>query len=647
MLIFDGLRFTAWRDGHTGSLAIVAEHVATTVAALALVLTWIAVGRAVRDRLERSRGEGTLDLSGAVILDAVVGAGLLALALLAVGAIGLLTNAAALGVAGAALVVVRRAAWRSAEEIGRALLRAPRWSVAAGLAVLVAALVPALTPPAEWDSLAYHLRIPLGILERGDFAVPSDSRGYATQIGVAHLATLPLLAAGLMEGPSVVHVLLLPVLIAGTASLARALGGVASRYIVAAVLIGSPALVLVAWTARIDLFLAVAALGAHRALTYALDGADEGPVYLAALAIGTAFGVKSLGAAYIVALLPLLLLPAALPWPLRARGAMLAFVACVPWMAKSWMIAGTPLYPLWYWGALEPWLEQLATAAELTGPIDRSALSSLARAREPFALLAAFFAPERLTIEVEGVWYRLSPLLFALPVALLVPGRRVRVVVHAAVPLVFVALVVLPATAINLRYLLPAYPVLAALTAVGIGALVQFAPRLHRAIVATGCIVALLPALHMVQARGTRFAWQARHAVGAVDAELLLARNSALRSLDRVGDQLAASGASDGTVLLLWEAQALMLPQPAIIDAFHANWPLLAQLAAVEHCLTGSGIRWVVVGWSSLTFFQSKGISDETLRLAEFERFRARCLGDPVYARDGYLAFALRAAAAP
>lgn len=641
MLILDGMRFTAWRAAHTGSLAVMAEHLAVVLGSLLLVLAWIALGRTARRWLDRPAGDDGFDLGAALVVDVMVGASLAAIATLVLGASGLLSNASVLGLTIIGMLLLQRGMRESVGEIWRAVRAGHPAAQLLGLALLLLALVPALTPPGEWDTLAYHLRIPLGLLESGDFATPADSRGYATLIGVAHLATLPLLAAGWMEGPAVVHVLLMPLLIVGTVSLARTMRPDVSGAVVAAILIGCPALVLVAWTGRIDMVLALAVLAAHRAVVHALETGRRGSVAVAALTIGAALGVKSIGAAYLVALVPLAVVGRPVQMTLLGRGVLLALLACLPWFIKSWWLAGTPLYPLWYWGSLEPWLAQLATPAELA-TLDTRALSTLSQAREPFNLWHAFFAPERITIEQEGRWYGLSPLLLLFPGIVLVARRHLRWLLHALVPLIFIALVVLPATAINLRYLMPAYPALAAIAAVVVAQLADALPRLRGLLVAAAVAVAIIPAWQLMESRGPRLQRQVAHVVGTDDANAYVRRNSLMRSMDAMGSAIAQQGSVTDTVLFLWEAQALMLPQPVIIDAVHANWPLLSQLGAAQSCLAGTGIRWVVVGFGSLTYFQSKGVPEHMLRVAQFDSFRDRCLDAPVHARDGFLAYPLR-----
>src|SRR5690606_13600664 len=107
-----------------------------------------------------------------------------------------------------------------------------------------------------------------------------------------------------------------------TASLARTMRADASGVVVAAMLVGCPALILIAWTGRIDLVLALAALAAHRGVVYALDAKTTGAAAVAALAIGATLGVKSIGAAYIVALIPLAVVGRSVPWPMLGRAAL-------------------------------------------------------------------------------------------------------------------------------------------------------------------------------------------------------------------------------------------------------------------------------------------------------------------------------------
>ena len=124
-------------------------------------------------------------------------------------------------------------------------------------------LLGALAPPTEWDSLMYHLRIPLWFLETGRIGVPEDSFHVAL-IGASHFATLPLLAAGVVVGPALVQVLLLGLTLSAAAQLARGAGlSRGGTWLAVAALAGCPALALVAMTARVDVALVLALLCAH------------------------------------------------------------------------------------------------------------------------------------------------------------------------------------------------------------------------------------------------------------------------------------------------------------------------------------------------------------------------------------------------
>lgn len=645
MLILDGVRFTEWLASHSGVARVAGEHVATVVCAALLLLLWMSLGCTVRTWLTRAEGESTLSGYAAITIDSIVGASVLAVAMLLLGAVGAISNVSVVVLTLLAAIVARHAIVEYSAGIWQSVQDAPRWALGIGALGFVVVLMYALIPPMDWDTLAYHLRLSLGALDTGHLGAPADARGYASLFGVAHLAALPLLALGLMEGAAVLHLLLIPIVIAGTVELARSMRPDASSTLITAMLIGCPAVLLVAWSGRIDLVLTLSALAAHLAVLHAIDARSKGAIAVAALAMGATLGVKSIGAAYIVALLPLVLIGRPLPAALVWRGVALTLVACLPWFIKSYVIAGTPVFPLWYWGTLEPWLANLATPAELAAGFDVSGLATLERAREPFSAFAAFFDPARITIETEGRFYALSPLLLVFPAIVFIAGKRRRWWMNALVPLIFIALVVLPATANNLRFLMPAYPALIAVTAVVLASFVSTFPRVRTLVVVAATCVAVLPAWNMMAVRAPRFMRQVNHAVGADDAATYLRRSPSFRSLEILGSEITKHGSVRDTVLLLWEARAPLIPQPTIIDPFHANWPFLSQLSATESCLAGTGIRWVVVGHATLTYFQEFGTPAEMMRMPQLDAFRDRCLGPPVHRRDGFLAYPVLSAA--
>lgn len=642
-----------YSDSRTG-LPLLLAHLATLGGALLLLLVQVAVGATVRAWLG-ARGAASpsprapMPAAWRWPVDATLGTGVLALVLLAAGTVGALQRVSVLAIT----VVLALVSWRalrdaarelgtrlfpSANEAGTGLEARTGLVLRALLAILVLLLVAgALGPPTEWDSLMYHLRIPLGLLEQGRLATPEDSFHVAL-VGTSHFATLPLLAAGLRSGPAVMQVIALVLTVPATVQLAERAG--VSRpggWLAAAMVLGSPAFMLVAITARVDVTLVLALVAAHLALLTASEDADDRLVPVAALLVAVAMGIKPQAGAYALALVPL-------GW-LAARGARpavvaaaVAAVASAPWYLKNQLLVGAPLYPKGAPGWFEPWIAQLYGTQVRPATVDASVLSALPEARASFRVLDAFFDPGKLTIEGEGAFYALSPLLLALPlVLLLLFGARAnrRAAGVGAVALAYAALVIVPFGQINMRYVMPAVPALAVAVAAALeraNALlgVRMSGGMRRALWGVALVIAVLPLSGAVRQRFLRGDQVlVRHALGIASAQEVWRTHP-----DGTARELAPTVANvqrltppDARILFLWEARGAAFERDVLVDVMLSNWSYVAQSPAAESCLRGTGITHLLVGAGSVEYYVNRGADQRAFMLDRFARFRERCLG--------------------
>lgn len=642
-------------DTRTG-LVLMLAHAWTLSAVLLLLVTHVALGA----RIRRAIGAvGRAEASWRWPVDATLGAGALGLGLLALSSVGLASPAAVIATALVAAVVSGRE-WIAAMREALTLLRCARVRgessalterlapyAHAALAVLATLLVAgALAPPTEWDSLMYHLRIPLWLLETGRLAVPPDSFHVAL-VGGSHFATLPLLAAGLRSGPALMQVGALVLTVMGTSAMAREVRlARTSGWLAAAMLLGSPAFALVAITARVDVTLVLALVAAQLAILAAADvstaaipesgqGEDTTAarlVLLAALLVAVAMGIKPQAGAYAIALIPHGW-RAARGWRAALFAAAGAAVASAPWYIKNQLLVGSPLYPKGAPGWFEPWLAEIFEGRVRPGTVDASILRALPEARASFDLLAAFLAPETLTIEGEGAFYALSPLLLALPLLFLVFRRQSRASGLAFVALEYTALVVVPFGRINLRYLMPAVPALAVAVAAALeGASDLMATRMsvgmRRALWALCLVTAVLPLAGALRQRFfSGHVVLLRHAVGMASAQEVWRRHpdGTARGLAPVIANVQRLVPADGKVLLLWEARALPFEREALVDVMLSNWTYLAQSPAYGNCLAGTGITHVLVGAGSVEYYVDRGADPRSFMLDRFASFRERC----------------------
>jgi len=650
-----------YSDIRTG-LPLLLSHLATLCGALLLLLTHVAIGARVRALLG-ARGPAAAAWRWPV--DATLGAGVLALLLLGAGLAGALQPVSVLAITALLAAASFREWIAAARELGARLMPAREMTATAGGDALVARLAPllravlailvvlllagAIAPPTEWDSLMYHLRIPLGLLGQGRLATPADSFHVAL-VGASHFATLPLLAAGLRSGPAVMQVAALVLTLMSTGQLAERAGvSRAGGWLSAAMVLGSPAFMLVAITARVDVTLVLALVAAHLALLTATDEADHRLVLVAALLVAVAMGIKPQAGAYALALVPL-------GW-IAARGvrpaviaATLAALASAPWYLKNQLLVGAPLYPKGAPGWFEPWIAQLYGTQVRPPTVDASILSALPEARASFDLLDAFFDPGKLTIEGEGAFYALSPLLLALPLVLLALRSHKRAAGAGAVALTYAALVIVPFGQINMRYLMPAIPALAVAVAAALESAnarlgARMSGGMRRALWAVALVSALLPLSGALRQRFTRGDYVlVRHAVGAASAQEVWRRHP-----DGTSRELAPTVANvqrlvpaGSKVLFLWEARGLAFERDVLVDVMLSNWTYVAQSPAAETCLKGTGITHLLVGAGSVEYYVNRGADPRAFMLDRFARFRDRCLGPNTTVGPGVELFPLR-----
>jgi hypothetical protein len=504
--------------------------------------------------------------------------------------------------------------------------------VSAGAALFL--FLMALAPPVDWDTLMYHLEIPRRFLEAGRLHFPDDSMR-VSYVNLIHMLYLPLLAAGAGSGPaaiSAIFALLLGALVFGVSR--RFLPG-DTPWLSLATLFASSTLMVVAITPRVDVTLTFFLLAGHFALLIGWHARDRAALYLAALVLGLAVGVKYHALPYILALLPVFAWTAyRVAGSARAATAPLALcgvvgaLAAAPWLLKNGILLGAPLYPLLSEPLLTPWLRSITGTAGLPADVDPGLTRIVWSSRTPFNLWDLFLAPERLTIEYEGRFYRTNPLFLTLPLAL--PLLREPIVLLLAGPaLGYLALLLIAYPETNIRYLLPAIPPLTIVAAHLANRVI--ARRLPTLAVRGGLVVVAVAAL--VPAMQTAGRWLAgakpwRYFSGERSAYEYATRHFLpdVPPLARAARLVNHSVPADGTVLLLFEDRAYWFTPRVIEDQNGMHWPLLADRPAAAACLAGTGVTHVLIGWGAADYYLAGGVEDALLRLPELRRFAARCL---------------------
>jgi hypothetical protein len=624
---------------------VVAEHLATVGATLLLVVLWIAAGARLLRGLHPRHDTWPAPLS--LVTSAVLGQGLTALLMLALGSVGLLRPPIVLGAVVVTLLLLRLEVASLASTARRLTLPGrllPRVVVGGWVVLGLVMVLLALAPPWDWDTLMYHQALPLEFLRSGAIRLPPDNFHIAL-IGVVQLASIPLLAAGLEAGPALASVASYFLVAGALIGAARVVGDEDAGWWSALVLLGVPGFLLVATTARIDVTFAAALLIAHTLLVLAVVRRVPGTLVIAAVCFGLAGGMKVPGLAYAVACAPL-----ALFWwkDRRTLGVSLAafVVALGPWLLKNALLLGAPFSPLGTASRLEPWLATIAGSTSIPPGFDRSVFAQLGASRTTFNLWDAFFNPGLLTIEGEGRFYGLPLVILLFPVALLASRRIPSLLAVGLPPLLYLALIIVPLPETNLRYLFPAVLTLLLATVAGLRAAWsrQVPPLATRALIVVLVGAAALNQFPAVKERAGPRALLFRWSAGLASRGEVRARHphGAARQIAVLEDSLARLG-DDALVLLLWEARTAGLRPRAISDVRLSNWPLLSQTAAPGSCLAGTGITHVVINRASVGYYITRGASPDAFRIPQLGEFIRRCLEGAIDTQ-GYLIFRVRSA---
>jgi hypothetical protein len=613
-----------------------------------------------------------LGLAEAPPLDRLVfgiglGSGAIATLYLFLGAVGLLYPLVLAGtLVACAWVSVREV--RGLPDLARGILRElgeGDGSRGLGVAAIIASAVAiflllalSVTPQVDWDSLLLHVRVPSQFLVEHRIHVPPDNlpSGFASLV---HMLYVPLLAAGSTSGPAVLSAAFGVAVALTVFAVARhAFDEDVARLSVIGVW-GCGIVLMVAVTPRIDVTLTYFVLLTHYALIRALPpkgatsetGAPKAAYFwLAAVLAGFMVSVKYQGFVYALALAPLVLVASrSRSQDVRARvGAVVAFGAtaalvAAPWIAKNLILFKAPFAPMFTGPVVPPWIEALYGSRDF--PIEGPAAFSgvVWQLIEPFNLRDFFLAPQRLTVEVEALFYYATPLLLALPLALIFLRNRLAAwLAGPALAFALVLLVYSPRT--NLRYLIPSTVVLTVVSAAGGVETVRklFADRRSRRL-ATGLFLA---PLSFLPSAVVLFFWMTAslapaHLVGAASRREFAEARPFDAALPVIWADVTARLPSDGRLLLLFEPRGQPFGHSVLQDSQMNNWPLIALAPVDIGCLEGSGITHVLLYVSPLEFRLERGFEESDFEWQAFPEFRERCL-TPIYERAGYTLFELR-----
>ncbi len=631
------------------------HHLYGLVLTLALLALCAGVGRLALRRAGLEFGNALESL----IFAAATGAGITATLMLILGLSGGLRLSAIVLL----LLTLATAARKELAELPDQLRKVASWMVQGhevraewllcGVVLAAVALflvTMASAPPVDWDALMYHLEVPTRFVEAGRVHLPEDNLHVAF-VGLAHMLYVPLLALGSTTAPAMLSAALMLLLGLSVATFSQRFFAGVTTPLSLALIWGTPTILLVASTPRVDTIVTLYLFLAHYALFLAMtEETVDRYLYVAAALLGFAFGVKYQAVPYALALTPLVI------WIASKRGrtlkgsvrplagfVLVGVIVALPWMLKNAILLGAPFYPFLSATALEPWLVPIYGSRSVPASVDLSFLSALANVRQPFNLRDVFLAPERLTIEVEGAFYFANPILILVP--LWVIFVRNRLLTWLVIPaLGYLAILILPYPATNLRYLIPA---IIPLTIVVVHMAVMTAQRLAPA-KAVRWILLPLTLLALFPAARAAYIWMSgtqalSYLAGTMSREGYLANHldPGVRVYAPLIEYINANVPAHERMLMLYDARSYYLEPAVIQDNRLSNWPFLEPKLGAGECLEVVQASYVILAIGSFRYYIQRGLDADVMRWPEFLEFADRCL-TVVHESPGFVVFKSR-----
>ena len=255
------------------------------------------------------------------------------------------------------LTEIARKIWKVPLTLRRALNKGDRiakGTLIVGLAIGVITLVNTLTPPWDYDGLAYHLIGPRQFLEAGRLFPSIDNWFLNGPFTVEMLFTLGL-AYGDDILPKLIHLSMGFFLVASTFILARRWFEASIAWVSVAILLGIPILPIWSSLAYIDVGWSLFEFLALSAAIIAWQERDQQWLILSGALIGFAMGSKYLGLiGFVLIGLFIFVTWRKLSWRVQLRTILLYTVTAIlvasPWYIKNLIWFSNPVYPFYFGG---------------------------------------------------------------------------------------------------------------------------------------------------------------------------------------------------------------------------------------------------------------------------------------------------------
>lgn len=555
----------------------------------------------------------------------VIGLGVIAYGVLALGLIGWLTAPAiSLWLILSAAVTWRERQWvlgamptwsRRAKSAGKALKIWQRLGLLAALCIGMLTLLQALTPPWDYDGLMYHLQGPRLFLQAGRIIVLPDNWQANGPFTIEMLFTVGL-ALGSATFAKLAHFVFGVLLVLATFNAGQRWLKPNGGWCAAGILIGIPILPIWASRAYADLAWAAYSFLALYAMLVWRDQKRGGLLIAAGLCAGFALGSKYLALGSMGALgLWLVFLSRsdggrAIVRQTAAFGVTAVLIG-MPWYLKNWLLTGNPVYPT-YWGGLD-WPSARVAAL-------MSYLQSFGAGRQWFDYLLSpinIYAQYWRFVTFQGS-IEIPSILF--PLALLYPlGRRSPALnILASITLLHYGVWLLGSW--QIRFLLPLFPSLSVLAACVILGLVSRAKRLPRGqILAAGLVAGLIVAtlvyqlIYFVQTKPLGVT------IGTESKAAFLRRNlHDYEALNFIQTKLPAGA----RVLFLWDSQGYYCEASCWPDTEPSRWTEIFQstrtVRGMAARLKSLGVTHLMLSNEGGAFSSAHDPTGQTQRAVDF-----------------------------
>ena len=619
-------------DEASGILPLI-DSARTLVMTFALIGTMALIGATVTVRLNWSNRSPTLELATST----VVGGAMVGSALMAIGLLGLFSSIAVRMVVVLLLAVcldlsvarymreIVAGAWAEMRAIFSGALGMATLTISAIFAAFL--LLVSLGPTVSWDAATYHIGAPLDFLAAGRIYLPVDNLHVAF-VGTSQMLNAVLISASAHAGPAVIEWFMMMLVLCLVGALAARLASIRAGQLAVVLTWSAAGLYRLASEAMVTAFLALAVL----AIIGWIASVELSILRFELIGLGllaaSAFLVKYQALPFVAGGLVSLIFVRRISfsrisvggWILAIAGPLLVIA---PFLAKNWILFGAPFYPFLADVRYPNWVVGLVDGdlSQLTGHY-----TILAEGRSAFTLTSWIFDPERLAPEVAARWQAL-PAIYLVALVSLAKREWRRYVAIMVTIVIGVAAVVIASPKTNLRYLLPAMPVLAVLAGVGLDWLAQRLSswRSGLFVFLMGCL-AISPTLLLLQ----EDLIPSRRAmvplgVDSVQQWLAWPTQTFEQELARLNALLADVMQPGEVALLMLDGRGSMYEVPVIQDEYFSNWLMLDE-ALDGDCLHRDVAQFIVWNRDVAWYMAGEGVDPASLKRSDFDRFAESCL---------------------